>query len=169
VESVRLRIITIVRLRLSVSLRPKSYRTGTYWTMIRSTRIPYVLNRICDDTIVSALLVTVDGELLGASTKTIQKNPESFGTLVADIALDYHRLGEEFAAADGVVHRSKSFMQCLLIEMDLGLVGVAACSGIDCFVVAVAKADAPPGLVKARLQTLAIHVQESLSTLTEVS
>ena len=134
--------------------------------MIRSTCIPSVLNRICDDTIVSALLVTADGELLGASSKNAQKNAEAFGTLLADIALDYHRLGVEFAAADDV-HRSKSHMQCLLLEMDLGLVGIASCSGIDCFVIAVAKPDAPPGLVKARLQTLAVHVQESLSILTE--
>lgn len=140
--------------------------------MIRSTRIPYVLNRILDDTIESALLVTMDGELLGASNKTMQKNPESFGTLLADIALDYHRLGEEFAAAaaaDDSHDRSKSFMQCLLIEMDMGVIGVAVCAGIDCFVIAVAKPNAPLGLLKSRLECLARHVQESFSTLTEVS
>jgi hypothetical protein len=49
--------------------------------------------------------------------------------------------------------------------MDLGLVGITSCSG--CFVIAVAKPDTPPGLMKARLQTLAVHVQESLSALTE--
>ena len=136
--------------------------------MIRSTCIPSVLNRICDDTIVSALLVTADGELLGASSKNNTKNSESFGTLLADIAMDYQRLGEEFAAVDDV-HCSKSHMQCLLLEMDQGLIGISACVGIDCFVVAVAKPHAPPGLLKARLQTLATHVQESISTLTEAS
>jgi hypothetical protein len=133
--------------------------------MIRSTRIPSVLNRICDDSVMSALLVTADGELLGASNKNPQRNPESFGTLLADIAIDYHRLGEEFSAVDDNAERPKSHMECLLIEMDLGLVGITSCSG--CFVIAVAKPDTPPGLMKARLQTLAVHVQESLSALTE--
>jgi hypothetical protein len=136
--------------------------------MIRSTRIPSVLNRICDDYIISALLVTADGELLGASSKSAQKNTESFGTLLADIALDYHRLGEEFSTVDEIsADRTISRMECLLINMDLGLIGITPCSG--CFVIAVAKPDAPPGLMKARLQTLATHVQESLSALTETS
>jgi hypothetical protein len=139
--------------------------------MIRSGRIPPVLNRICDDTIHSALLVTNDGELLGASNvnhKNSRRDPEAFGTLLADIALDYLRLGEEYAAVDAV-QRSKSHMQCLLMELELGLVGVASCLGIDCLVIAVADADAPPGLVKARLQALAVHVQEALSPLTEAT
>jgi hypothetical protein len=141
--------------------------------MIRSGRIPPVLNRICDDTIHSALLVTNDGELLGASNVNFKlqnsinsRDPEAFGTLLADIALDYLRLGEEYAAVDAV-HRNKSHMRCLLMELDLGLVGVASCLGIDCLVIAVADADAPPGLVKAKLQALAVHVQEALSPLTE--
>jgi hypothetical protein len=143
------------------------------YIMIRSGRIPPVLNRICDDTIHSALLVTNDGELLGASNVNFKlqnsinsRDPEAFGTLLADIALDYLRLGEEYAAVDAV-HRNKSHMRCLLMELDLGLVGVASCLGIDCLVIAVADADAPPGLVKAKLQALAVHVQEALSPLTE--
>jgi hypothetical protein len=118
---------------------------------------------------------------------------------VADIAMDYQRLGEqEFAAVEAVTAASdapelqqqnrpslttsassssvsnnsnnnikRSYMQCLLIEFDFGLVGVASCLGIDCLVIAVAKPDAPPGLIKARLQALAVHVQEAFSTLTE--
>jgi hypothetical protein len=137
--------------------------------MIRACRIPPVLNRICDDKIPAALLVTMDGELLGASDRfPHHKDPESFGTLVAEIAADYHNCGVEYVAVDnGGVHRSKSHLQCLLIEMDGGMIGVSACLGIDCFVLCVAKPHAPPGLVKARLQSLAVHVQESLSTLTE--
>lgn len=134
--------------------------------MIRSTRIPAVLERICDDTIESALLVTADGELLGATDKC--KNPESFGTLLADIAMDYQRLGEEYSTVDEV-HRTQSNLECLLIEMDLGLIGVTACATIGCLVIAIAKPDALPGLVKARLQALSIHVQEALSTLTETT
>lgn len=118
----------------------------------------------------AALLVTVDGELLGISTSTSNtstpmKDPASLGTLVAEIAADYLRLGEEFASVDAV-HRSRSHLQCLLLELDLGTVGVAAC-GADCLVVAVAAETAPPGLVKARLDALALYVQEALSTLQE--
>lgn len=159
--------------------------------MIRSCRIPPVLDRICDGKIRTALLVTADGELLGASTpqalpskeasptvpkssssppssaalssKLLQEDPEAFGALVAEIALGYCRLGEEYAAVDAV-QRSRSHMQCLLMEMDAGLIAVSSCLGCDCFVIAVAEPDAPPGLLKARLQALAVHVQEAFST-----
>jgi len=139
--------------------------------MIRSARIPAVLDRICekDDVISQSLLVTADGELLGCSSNAQKNISPSFGTLVADIAVDYVRLGEEYAAADHQQNIGGSHMQCLLIEMDLGLVAITACRGIDCFVIAVAKPDAPLGLVKARLQAIADHVQESLSTLTEMA
>jgi len=148
--------------------------------MIRSARIPAVLDRVCDgDVIQQALLVTADGELLGCSTSAASHQNKtmsaSFGTLVADIAVDYQRLGEEYATALPEQQRSSSssssssHLQCLLIEMDLGLVAVTACRGVDCFVLAVASPGAPLGLVKARLQVLAVHVQESLSTLTETT
>jgi predicted regulator of Ras-like GTPase activity (Roadblock/LC7/MglB family) len=137
--------------------------------MIRSCRIPPVLNRICDgDNIRSALLVTSDGELLGTSTTTPTNNnmtAESFGTLVADIAADYVRLGEEYAGIDGTEQR-KSHMQCLLLELQDGLIGVASCSH-DCLVVAVAAHDAPPGLIRARLVAASAFIQESFSTLSD--
>jgi hypothetical protein len=82
--------------------------------------------------------------------------------------MDYQRLGEEYAGIDAT-QRSKSHMQCLLLELDLGLVGVSSCLGTDCLVLAVAKSDAPPGLLKARLQTVAVYVQEALSTITETA
>ena len=49
------------------------------------------------------------------------------------------------------------------VAQDKGLVGVSSCLGCDCFVIAVAEPDAPPGLLKARLQALAVHVQEAFS------
>jgi hypothetical protein len=121
--------------------------------MIRSRRIPQVLDRICDDKLIlSALLVTADGELLGTSTnrQALQPDPESFGTLVADMAVDYIRLGEDYGNGSN----------------EQGTVGVAQCG--DCFVMAVAAPDAPLGLIKARLEAVAVHVQEGLSTLNNV-
>ena len=148
-------------------------------SMIRSCRIPPILNRVCDDVIHSALLVTADGELLGASTKKSSASLfatdstsmasgaiENLGTLVADIAVDYHRLGEEYAGVDGA-QRSKSQLQCLLMELELGLVAVSSCGSFDCLVIAIASPTAPLGLVKARIQTLALYVQEALSPLAE--
>ena len=136
--------------------------------MIRSGRIPPVLNRICDEQIPTALLVTTDGELLGSSNRfppprggTV--NAESLGTLLADIAVDYKRLGEEYAAA--TEERRPSHLDALLISFQGGLAGAAACESLDCFVLALAKADTPPGLLKARLRSLADHVQESMSLL----
>ena len=139
--------------------------------MIRASSIPTVLNRICDDKIHSVLLVTTDGELMGASTVNTKMilDTEAVGALLADVGVDYARLGEEFAGVDATQQRSRSHLQCLLVELELGLVGLTACIGIDCMVIAIAKPDAPLGLVKAKLQALAAHVQESFSTLTESS
>lgn len=133
--------------------------------MIRSCHIPPVLNRVCDEKIPTAMLVTLDGELLGASNEYPHpKDPNALGTLLADIAMDYRKLGEEYAAAD---ERRKSDMNCLLIHFEDGIAGAAACESIDCFILAIAKPDTPPGLLKARLGSLADHVQESMSLLTE--
>ena len=133
--------------------------------MIRSGRIPPVLNRICDEQIPTAMLVTTDGELLGTSNLYPNKaiNAESLGTLLADIAVDYKRLGEEYAAA---AEKRSSHLDGLLISFQGGLCGAASCEP-DCFVLAVAKPDTPPGLLKARLRSLADHVQESMSLLME--
>ena len=160
--------------------------------MIRSTNIPIILNRICDDTnILSALLVTSDGELLGhsnrsssASSTTLNRNhpplpllptPESLGTLIADIALDYHRLGEEFSTLKNHTEsppHSSSKMECLYIEMELGIVGISSCNSsssssnntgdVGCFVIVIAALDAPLGYIQMRLQTVTTHIQESL-------
>ena len=76
--------------------------------MIRSCRIPSVLQRICTDNIIqTALLVTTDGELLGSTATTFisadgtsKESIESLGTLIADIAIDYMQLGNEYANLD---------------------------------------------------------------------
>lgn len=159
--------------------------------MIRSGRIPPVLNRICDDQIPTALLVTYDGELLGSSSAPpnnnnalfpfAHKDPEAFGTLLADIAMEYSRLGEEYN--HGSTHNSSSSttttanrkapssssskMDCLLLQMEGGLAAAVPCPTMDCFVLAVAKTDTPPGLLRARLHALADHIQESMSLLME--
>ena len=217
--------------------------------MIRSTRIPPILNRICDDVVHSALLVTADGELLGASTKrsaaslfpptavtsTTDNNNnnnnntidmmDNLGTLIADIAVDYQRLGEEYVGIENNhnnnnnknggtsssqqqqqqqqqqqnqlsrgssgsggnnttasgssnitntnnntntnIGKSSSQLQCLLVELELGLVAVSSCGSFDCLVIAIAAPNAPLGVLKAKIQTLAVYVQEALSPLAE--
>lgn len=129
--------------------------------MIRSCNIPPILNRICDDTIHSAFLVTRDGALLGASNNKSQDDPEAIAALLADVGVDYQRLGEEYAAVDANP-RSKSHLRCLLVELEQGLVGIAGCSDIDSLVIVVGEPNAPPGLVKAKVEALADYVQESL-------
>lgn len=171
--------------------------------MIRSCRIPSVLRRICTDSVIqTALLVTTDGELLGSTATTFlspdgttKESIESLGTLIADIAVDYGKLGEEYANLDppntiitkpnppsggaSVVSANsagsvpptpqatpkKSHLQCLLLELELGLVAVSTCVGVDCMVIAIAAPNAPLGTVKARLQAITAHVQEGLSPL----
>ena len=201
--------------------------------MIRSCRIPSVLRRICTDNVIqTALLVTTDGELLGSTATTFlspdgttKESIESLGTLIADIAVDYGKLGEEYANLDppntnaiaiagntnananaktnnnnsnpsggasvvstnsGTSTQSplgqqsqqsqsqqsqhppstkKSHLQCLLLELELGLVAVSACVGVDCMVIAIAAPSAPLGSVKAKLQAMTAHVQEALSPL----
>ena len=159
--------------------------------MIRSTHIPIILNRICDDTrIRSALLVTADGELLGASATVALTSPlpqlpppESLGTLLTDIAWDYQRLGEEYATlhpdttstTTASSSSSSSTMECIFLEMEYGTVGISSChsssssssSGnqpptIGCFVMVIATPETPLGWIRLRLQTVTQHVQESL-------
>ena len=211
--------------------------------MIRSCRIPSVLSRICvgDDVIQTAMLVTNDGELLGSTSSTYintdgnRESIENLGTLIADIAVDYQRLGDEFAILDptssstaapmtsplstaltgqqqlssaqspqppvptlpssatsastsssgnnlsvgnttsgtdsasgGASGKKVSHLQFLLLELEQGLIGVSACAGIDCMVIAIASnPNAPAGMIKARLSAMAEHAQEALSPLTE--
>ena len=211
--------------------------------MIRSCRIPSILSRICvgDDVIQTAMLVTNDGELLGSTSSTYvntdgnRESIENLGTLIADIAVDYQRLGDEFAILDptssstaapmtsplstaltgqqqlssvqspqppvptlpssatsastsssgnnlsvgnatsgtssasgGATGKKGSHLQFLLLELEQGLIGVSACAGIDCMVIAIASnPNAPPGMIKARLSAMAEHAQEALSPLTE--
>jgi hypothetical protein len=93
--------------------------------------------------------------------------------------VDYSRMGEEYAALDmnqpgdsvtmplgSSSSNSRSHLQCLLLELELGLVGVSMCVGIDCMVIAIASPSAPLGMVKARLQAITEYVQEALSPLT---
>ena len=154
--------------------------------MIRSARIPSILSRITGDNVIqTAVFVTADGELLGSTSPTFvsldgtKESMENLGTLIADIAVDYQRLGEEYAHldADGNHHNAmsptggstskKSHLQCLLLEFDQGLVGVSSCAGVDCLVIGIAAPNAPMGMIKARLQAITEHVQEALSPLTE--
>lgn len=200
--------------------------------MIRSCRIPGLLKRICtDDVIQTAIICTTDGELLGSTATSFvgladPHNPnappkmesiESFGTLIADIAVDYQRLGDEYAALDDnndynanqhVDHiaaagatrtssvtsssndsvvagggggggnggegpsssRHRNTLQCLLLELEFGLVAVSACAGgVDCLVIGISAPNAPLGSVKARLQAMAEYVQEALSPLSDTS
>ena len=193
--------------------------------MIRSCRIPNLLQRICDyndnngGVIHTAILCTADGELLGSTASTFvgSNNPsqtvtnnnsplppkiesvDSLGTLIADIAVDYARLGDEYTAldlvypdtdginghhshanapnnsntggggGDGVSSTKRNTLQCLFLEMELGLIGVSACPGVDCLVIAIASPDAHLGSIKSRLQTIATYVTEALSPLTELS
>lgn len=137
--------------------------------MIRSSRIPAVLDRICDDdTIEVSLLVTVDGELLGCSSHAAHERKKQ-AALLSDMGLDYQRLGLELAQ---VLQRSdeteqdmpKSQLQCLLLESHDRLIGLTQVEGVDCFVIGIAKPTSPPGWIKARLQVLASYVQDALST-----
>lgn len=160
--------------------------------MIRSARIPSVLSRICADNVIqTAVLVTADGELLGSTSPTFigvdgkQESVEHLGTLIADIAVDYQRLGDEYAllgtptigtpsnegSGTGGTNPTakKSHLQCLFLELDQGLVGVSSCMGSDVLIIGIAKPDAPMGMIKARLETITEHVQESLLPLTETS
>jgi hypothetical protein len=144
--------------------------------MIRSARIPPVLSRICTDQVIqTAVLVTTDGELLGSTSMTFvspdgsRESIENLGTLIADIAVDYQRLGDEYAGLDGTSSTvsKKSHLQCLFLELEQGMVAVSSCVGVDCLVIAIAAPNAPLGMIKARLQAITEHVQEGLSPLTE--
>jgi predicted regulator of Ras-like GTPase activity (Roadblock/LC7/MglB family) len=135
--------------------------------MIRSNRIPPVLNRICGNGIETAILVTADGELLGTSSSAIYYNNNKKkaagllladqATLITDICSDYGRMGQELR------QRQLNFVS---FELDQGTVGVAS-AGPDCFVIAIATTNVAPGLLKARLTACAGYVQEAFTPLVE--
>jgi len=128
--------------------------------MIRSCRIPPMLSRICGDGIEAALLVTIDGELLGASyplSEKLEKSITEVGSLVTEIASDYARLGHELDSPQ---------LQFLTLELELNTVAVSS-AGNDCLVIAICSPDTPQGMTKARLQALASQVQEALTPLQE--
>eukprot|EP00980_Cylindrotheca_fusiformis_P023448 scaffold10490_cov129-Cylindrotheca_fusiformis.AAC.4 len=156
--------------------------------MIRSARIPGVLSRICSDQVIhTAILATSDGELLGSTSATFEgadgnrESIENLGTLIADIAVDYQRLGDEYSGLDNAPSSSaaaaggggsvpkKSHMQCLFLELEQGLVGVSSCMGSGVLIIGIAAPDAPLGMIKARLETITEHVQEGLSPLTDTT
>jgi hypothetical protein len=67
--------------------------------MIRSARIPPILNRICTNQVTqTAILVTADGERLGATSMTFvspngsRELVKNLGTLIADIAVVGRRI-----------------------------------------------------------------------------
>lgn len=81
-------------------------------------------------------------------------------------------MGEEYAAlvvSEQSVATTTSHLQCLFLELELGLIAVSMCVGIDCMVIAIASPNAPLGMVKARLQAITDYVQEALSPLTSAS
>lgn len=140
------------------------------FAMLRSQAIPEVLDRICDEWIDAAIVLNSDGELLGSNSQ--YNEPEELGTLLADVALDYQHLGEEYLGVTGEGEASQ--LKFVLIEMELGLVGIAACPGIECFVIAISKTtdrktatSTPRGLVTARLGELATYFQDTLVPLIE--
>ena len=128
--------------------------------MIRSCRIPPSLSRICGEGIQAALLVTTDGELLGASyplPAELEKSVSQVGSLVTEIAADYSRLGHELNSSE---------LQFLILELELNTVAVSS-AGSDWLVICICDRDAPHGMLKARLQALASQVQEALTPLQE--
>jgi hypothetical protein len=54
--------------------------------MIRSSRIPPLLNRICTDGIVSSYLITTDGELLGCSDAHLKMSNVNSNTQLSHIS-----------------------------------------------------------------------------------
>jgi hypothetical protein len=75
--------------------------------MISLARIPPILNRNFTDQVTqTAILVTADDRRLGSTSMTFVRPDgsrelvENSGTLIADIAVDYQRLREEYAGLD---------------------------------------------------------------------
>lgn len=150
--------------------RGRNTRSKLILTMLRSQAIPEVLDRICDEWVDAAIVLNSDGELLGSSSH--YDEPEELCTLLADVALDYQHVGEEYSGVAG--EEESNQLKYLLIEIEVGLVGIAPCPGIECFVIAISKSSetksassTPRGLVTARLAELATYFQEALVPLIE--
>lgn len=108
----------------------------------------------------TALLVTTDGELLGTSyplPESLEKSISQVGSLVTEIAADYTRLGHELDSPQ---------LDFLSLELQQHTVAVASATS-DCLVICICSPQAPHGMYKARLEALALQVQEALSPLSQ--
>jgi len=164
--------------------------------MLRSRHIPPVLSRVTGDGIHTALLLTADGDLLGAYT-TKSSPPDlsdeaqvtkeagndldvaSISALVAEVTGDYKRAGHELSFLRGPQRTSQPTaypLKCLLLEMEFGMLGIASTAAFtstpsraDCYVAAIADSSLHdcPGLLKARISACAGHIGEALLQLAE--
>lgn len=142
--------------------------------MLKSSRIPPLLNRVCNNGISSAYLITSDGALLGASsTLSHPIDPSDLAALVAEVVEDYKRLGSELSlikkkddnTANNLSSSTSSSIEekkeklCVLIQLEKGLLGIASATDSS-YVVALGES-VQHGWLKMQLQALAGHVRES--------
>lgn len=142
--------------------------------MLKSSRIPPLLNRVCNNGISSAYLITSDGALLGASSSSSHNiDPSDLAALVAEVVEDYKRLGSELSmikkkddtTANNLSSSTSSSMEekkeklCVLIQLEKGLLGIASATDSS-YVVALGES-VQHGWLKMQLQALAGHVRES--------
>ena len=137
--------------------------------MLKSSRIPPLLNRVCNNGISSAYLITSDGALLGASSTFAHPiDPSDLGALVAEVAEDYKRLGTELSLIkkkDDLSSSTSSSMEekkekiCVLIQLEKGLLGISSATD-STYVVALGDS-VEHGWLKMQLQALAGHVRDS--------
>jgi hypothetical protein len=139
--------------------------------MLKSSRIPPLLNRVCNNGISSAYLITSDGALLGASSTFAHPiDPSDLGALVAEVVEDYKRLGTELSlikkkddhnlssSASSSMEEKKEKI-CVLIQLEKGLLGISSATD-STYVVALGES-VQHGWLKMQLQALAGHVRDS--------
>jgi hypothetical protein len=118
--------------------------------------------------------MTENGDLLGQYTEPIPSvtlDLSCIGALVVEFAADYAKLAKDMDHLDSTSSSSSSSgggdssssrgLQCLMVELDQGVVGIAKAAK-DIYVIALAGTLVDRSLLKGRLMALAQYIEPYL-------
>ncbi|KAJ1619676.1 hypothetical protein T492DRAFT_1083953 [Pavlovales sp. CCMP2436] len=125
-------------------------------TLLRPKVLPEVLGAANVDGIQTTMLVTHNGNLMGYSGVHSQQEAIKIGAIACNVWHSHSTPADTFADA--------GTLRCLIIDLELGRLVVSPTT--DHLVVCHAAPDAPIGMVKAKAQAVALHLQQPLSQIT---
>ncbi|TMW65325.1 hypothetical protein Poli38472_007967 [Pythium oligandrum] len=121
--------------------------------MLRAKVVPELLRQIVGEGVDAAMLLTLDGALMGSVGSTDGVDHKVIGAIAA------HTWGEYLHSSKEVAPESD--LEALLVELERGRLALAS-AGKGFLVVAYSRGDAPAGLLKTKVETLGEYLASSL-------